>query len=151
MSEFLILPHVVAGALGTILTLVLAGLLLRSAKTGYLDRALAWLVPALYALSFAAGGFWYLNHYDEGKAAIKAGPVPWAHGVVMETKEHVFLGAMLLALLVPVAVAEARQLNSVEARRMAAVVCALAGAMGLAMEGMGAVVSMAIRISAGGA
>lgn len=33
----------------------------------------------------------YLNYYPVAKAEIKAGPNPWVHGILMETKEHIGL------------------------------------------------------------
>jgi hypothetical protein len=50
----------------------------------------AWLV----------GGFYYVEFYgSDVKPLIKEGPLPWAHKVVMETKEHVFLFLPFLGLL----------------------------------------------------
>ena len=53
----------------------------------------------LFAAWFA-GGFYYVEFYGSGvKPLIKEGPFPWAHKVVMETKEHVFLFLPFLGLL----------------------------------------------------
>jgi hypothetical protein len=50
----------------------------------------AWLV----------GGYYYVEIYgDAVKPLIKEGPMPWAHKIVMETKEHVFIFLPLLGLL----------------------------------------------------
>jgi hypothetical protein len=50
--------------------------------------------------AWLAGGFYYVEFYGSGvKPLIKAGPFPWAHKVVMETKEHVFLFLPFLGLL----------------------------------------------------
>lgn len=50
----------------------------------------AWLV----------GGHYYIDIYGaQVKPAIKEGPMPWAHGVAMETKEHIFLFLPFLGLL----------------------------------------------------
>ena len=47
-----------------------------------------------------AGGYYYVEFYGaQVKPYIKEGPLPWAHGVVMETKEHVFLFLPFLGLL----------------------------------------------------
>lgn len=46
------------------------------------------------------GGHYYVDIYGaQVKPFIKDGPMPWAHGVVMETKEHVFLFLPFLGLL----------------------------------------------------
>ncbi|MEM4389570.1 MAG: hypothetical protein QXG98_02825 [Candidatus Micrarchaeia archaeon] len=49
-------------------------------------------------LSWLAGGYAYTTTYGEQvKPVIKGGPLPWAHEVVMETKEHVFLFVPFIA------------------------------------------------------
>jgi hypothetical protein len=50
--------------------------------------------------AWLAGGFYYVEFYGAAvKPLIKSGPFPWAHKVVMETKEHVFLFLPFLGLL----------------------------------------------------
>ena len=56
-------------------------------------------VVFIFAAWFA-GGFYYVEFYGSGvKPLIKAGPYPWAHKVVMETKEHIFLFLPFLGLM----------------------------------------------------
>lgn len=46
------------------------------------------------------GGYYYVEIYgSEVKPFIKEGPMPWAHKVVMETKEHIFLFLPFLGVL----------------------------------------------------
>jgi len=54
---------------------------------------LAVLLGTIFLISaWLAGGYYYVEIYgSEVKPFIKEGPLPWAHGVAMETKEHVFL------------------------------------------------------------
>jgi hypothetical protein len=53
-----------------------------------------------YLLSWLLGGYYYLYHYGVNvKPDIKAGDFAWAHGVIMETKEHVFLFLPFLAFI----------------------------------------------------
>ncbi|MEE4216791.1 MAG: hypothetical protein V2I48_04230 [Xanthomonadales bacterium] len=50
--------------------------------------------------AWIAGGFYYVGIYgSEVKPFIKEGPLPWAHGVAMETKEHVFIFLPFLGAL----------------------------------------------------
>lgn len=58
-----------------------------------------------YMLSWALGGWYYVTYYGSAvKPIIKNGPYPWAHLIVMESKEHIFLMlpilSAVLALLV---------------------------------------------------
>jgi len=51
-------------------------------------------------LSWFTGGFYYVKYYGTNvKPIIKEGPQPWAHGIFMETKEHIFLFLPFLSLL----------------------------------------------------
>jgi|SRR3989344_5281462 len=57
-------------------------------------------VIALF-LSWLAGGYYYLTNYQAMvKNLIKGGPYPWAHSVITETKEHVFMFLPFLAIVV---------------------------------------------------
>src|SRR3990167_655172 len=45
-----------------------------------------------FFLSWFVGGFYYVSFYGSNvKPLIKEGPMPWAHSIFTETKEHVFL------------------------------------------------------------
>ncbi|GMR19169.1 MAG: hypothetical protein BMS9Abin34_297 [Patescibacteria group bacterium] len=49
--------------------------------------------------SWIAGGYYYTNYYGKAvKPLIKASDYPWAHKVIMETKEHIFLFLPILGL-----------------------------------------------------
>lgn len=61
----------------------------------------ATLFGILFLLAaWFGGGYYYVEIYgSEIKPFIKEGPLPWAHGVAMETKEHVFLFLPFLGAL----------------------------------------------------
>src|SRR3989344_6091058 len=64
-------------------------------------RIAALLGTLLLIGAWVVGGFYYITEYGAVvKPIIKGGPVPWAHEVIMETKEHVFLFLPFLAALV---------------------------------------------------
>lgn len=56
-------------------------------------------VIALF-ITWAIGGFYYVNFYPDVRAIIKAGPASWAHYISMETKEHAFIIVPLFGLMV---------------------------------------------------
>ena len=67
---------------------------LLSAGEANVRRArVAVLLGTLFLVAaWLGGGYYYVSIYgSEVKPFIKEGPMPWAHGVAMETKEHVFL------------------------------------------------------------
>lgn len=52
-----------------------------------------------FVASWLAGGYYYVVYYGSlVKPVIKAGLAPWAHNVAMETKEHIFLFIIPLAV-----------------------------------------------------
>ena len=53
--------------------------------------------------SFVLGGYWYTHYYAPEKAIILKGPIPWAHNLIMETKEHAFFITLVLALYLAIA------------------------------------------------
>jgi len=62
---------------------------------------LATLLGCIFIFSaWLAGGFYYVEIYGAAvKPLIKEGPLPWAHKIVMETKEHIFIFLPFLGLL----------------------------------------------------
>jgi len=63
-------------------------------------RIAAAIGVALFFLSWIVGGFYYVEYYGSlVKPLIKEGPQPWAHSIVTETKEHIFLFLPFLSLL----------------------------------------------------
>src|SRR3989344_4517936 len=49
---------------------------------------LGWLTAAASWLLLLPAGTLYLTFYPATKTLIKAGSWPWAHSIIMETKEH---------------------------------------------------------------
>ena len=103
---------------------------------------------ALLFLSWLVGGYYYLTVYGTAvKPLIKAGPEPWAHAVMMETKEHVFLFIPFLAMLAwsIVAGAGARAITDRDIRFAVIVLAVLVVLMSFAMAGMGYFISGGFR------
>lgn len=85
MRDFVLFAHIILG-----LALIAFPIIILL----YLKKQANWLKP----LSFATAGIsWilllpagklYITFYPATKTLIKAGAWPWAHSVVMETKEH---------------------------------------------------------------
>jgi hypothetical protein len=95
-------------------------------------------------LTYLMAGYWYVVYYGADKAIIKAGPWPFGHNFFMEVKEHVFLMLILLATYLPIA---ARNLVRSKAARIVTLwVAGLIVPTSLAMEGSGAIISLAVRV-----
>ena len=117
----------------------------RTANEGRI-RLASLSVAGLMWLAYIVGGFWYVFYYAGDKALIKAGPWPFAHGLVMESKEHIFLSLLLLASFLPIA-AFSNIVANRGARHLVLTVAALVVLTGLAMEGAGAFISMGVKVA----
>ncbi len=111
-------------------------------------RAAALAGTAMFFGAWLVGGMYYVIHYgDEVKPVINEGPWPWAHGVFMETKEHLFLFLPFLAIVTAALVWQyADRLK--EDRLMRFAVYTLGGVVvliGLLMTVMGYLVSAGFR------
>ena len=110
-------------------------------------RNASLILAVLMWLSFILGGYWYVAFYAADRAIIKAGPWPFAHELFMETKEHLFFTLLLLGTYLPI-VAASRQLAADKGERnLVLVVCALIVALGLVMEGSGAIVDIGAKVA----
>jgi hypothetical protein len=111
-------------------------------------KTVALIGVALLFLSWFVGGYYYLSHYQtDVKGVIKSGPAPWAHTVITETKEHVFMFLPFLAALAWGLLK--RYGDSLDANRKLAIsLMVLAGlivALAFAMAGMGYLISSGMR------
>lgn len=109
-------------------------------------RLMSRLTAALMWAAYFIGGYWYVVHYAPEKGYILKGPWPFAHDFFMETKEHVLMGLLLLATLLPIA-ATNDLLGSKPARRLMQWITALLVLTGVGMEGAGAIISMGAKVA----
>lgn len=148
MREFILMIHATTGALGILAALwVFVEALNASAS----NRArLLWgsaLTAFFMTVTLIVGGYWYILYYAADKALILAGPWSFAHNLVMETKEHLFFVTLILSLLLPIVVRGNDIATNRGARILVLVIAALIVLSSFAIEGMGALISMAVRIS----
>ena len=97
--------------------------------------------------SWLAGGYYYVNFYGSlVRPVIKGGLAPWAHNIMMETKEHIFLFIIPLAITALFAVLlKEEEFESLNIRKTVMLLAALIAAIGLAIGAMGFMVSAAAR------
>lgn len=147
-KEIVLMLHPAFGVLG-VLAAVWVFVETLNAREGNLARTriMSLATAAFTWTAYVIGGYWYVNFYGADKALIKGGPWPFAHGLFMETKEHVFFALLLLATFLPIA-AYRNLATSRGARIIVLWSAALIVLMGLAMEGAGAVVAMGVKVAA---
>lgn len=102
---------------------------------------------AAFIASWLAGGYYYVVYYGTlVKPAIKDGAAPWAHNIIMETKEHIFLFILPLAMTVLFAtLLEKDDMERLGLRRPAAWLAGTVAGLGLLIGAMGFAISAAAR------
>lgn len=85
MRDFVLFAHIILGL--ALIAFPLLILLYLRKKPSWLT-ALSVLTAALSWLLLLPAGILYIMFYPATKTVIKAGAWPWAHSVLMETKEH---------------------------------------------------------------
>jgi|SRR3989344_8725154 len=100
-----------------------------------------------FVASWISGGYYYVIFYGSlVKPVIKQGLAPWAHNIVMEVKEHIFLFIIPMAVTIFfITLLHDDEIESFGIRRLALVLTALVIALGLLIGAMGFVISAAAR------
>lgn len=84
--------HVVFGVIGVLASYAVVMQLLKRVSCKGTLLVSAYSAALAYFLSWFSGGYYYWFYYgSKVKPVIKEGAYPWAHLVIMEAKEHVFL------------------------------------------------------------
>jgi hypothetical protein len=147
VSDIILFAHPTFGVLGIMACVwVIAEAL--NANTDNHQRIFvgSLLVTACIVAAWILGGYWYTIYYAPEKAIILKGPWPWAHDIIMETKEHLFFIPLILALLLPL-VARLDLVRNVKARSLVMVLAGLIALNGLAIEGAGAVINYGVKVA----
>lgn len=146
-NEMILMLHPTFGVLAILSTVwVFAETLNAGGSNVARIRSVGMLAAVLMWLAYIVGGYWYVNFYAPDKALINAGPWPFSHGFFMETKEHVFLMLVLLSTFLAIAV-RGEIVTAKPLRNLVLWVSGLVVAMGLAMEGAGAFISMGVKVA----
>lgn len=102
---------------------------------------------AAFAASWLAGGYYYVVYYGTlVKPIIKSGAAPWAHNIVMETKEHIFLFVVPLAMTTLfITLLKKEDMERLGLRRLACCFAGVVAVLGLLIGAMGFMISAAAR------
>jgi hypothetical protein len=148
MDKIILMLHPVTGALAMIATL---WLFVEALNASGRNRARLWwssvIGAVLMAVTAVVSGYWYITYYAADKALILKGPWPIAHNLVMETKEHLFFVTLVLSLLLPIIISHEDIAANRGARILVLVTAGLVVLTAFALEGGGAFISMAVRMS----
>jgi len=147
LSDIILFAHPTFGVLA-ILACVWVLVELLNASSANLSRArqAALIVTVCMVAAWILGGYWYVNFYYAEKAVILKGPWPWAHNVIMETKEHLFFIPLVLTLYLPIVMRD-DFVRNLTARYMAMAVVVMIIGSGLAIEGGGALINAGAKVA----
>lgn len=127
MRDFVLFAHIILG-----LALIAFPILILL----YLEKRSKWVKPlsvltaAISWILLLPAGKLYITFYPATKTLVKAGAWPWAHSVVMETKEH---WGLLLPIITTVAAGLVLTGKTKESRKwwiLAIILSVLLGVMG---------------------
>lgn len=147
MENVILLIHPALGGLATLAALwVFVDTLNASEASLARARNVSIICAVLMWLTYFLGGYFYVVYYGLDKAFIKAGPWAFGHNFFMEVKEHVFLMLLLLTTYLPIAASSNLYVNKA-ARMVVLWVAGLIVPTSLAMEGSGAIISVALKVA----
>ena len=100
-----------------------------------------------FLISWVFGGYYYVVYYGkEVKPVIKSGLAPWAHSIAMETKEHIFLFIIPLAITAFLVMLLSKdEFDNSNLRKPVSWLVALIVLIGFAIGIMGYIISAAAR------
>ena len=100
-----------------------------------------------FLLSWIFGGYYYVKFYGSlVKPLIKTGSASWAHNIMMETKEHIFLFIIPLAFTASlITFLNKEQFEALNIKRPTMILAGVIAGIGLAVGILGFMVSAAAR------
>ncbi len=100
-----------------------------------------------FVLSWVSGGYYYVRYYGAlVKPVIQGGLAPWAHNIIMETKEHIFLFIIPLAITsLFITFLSEEEFRSLNIKKALMILVVLIAGLGLIIGAMGFTISAAAR------
>lgn len=154
--HYLLFFHVGFGELAGICFLIVAIETFNRTEKGLVRAKISAAIGTIGAfLSWLVGGYYYVVHYGTEVKPIlisQASTLKWAHKIIIEYKEHIFLFIPILAVAVLVFYLKTGKWSDVDSKTLnkAACLSVLIFLMSFLMAGLGSIVSMAARHLMGG-
>ena len=146
MNEIILMSHVLFGV-GCMIAAVWLFVDVLQVSDGNLVRIrrVSCLTAVLMWIAFVIAGYWYVVSYKVDKAIILKGPWPFAHNIVMETKEHLVIILLLVVTYLPIAASD-NLVGSKDARKLMLWVTGIIAMLALAMDGEGGLIAMGVKV-----
>jgi hypothetical protein len=147
MGYFTLMTHAVLGSLLGLASIWFFVEVLNAKEENQVRiRTTSLIIAGLMWLTYLLGGYFYVVYYSVDKAFILKGPWPFAHKFFTETKEHVVMMLLFLATFLPIIAYQNLAANK-GARKIALWATGLLVLTTVAMEGAGAIISLAVRVA----
>ena len=100
-----------------------------------------------FLASWIAGGYYYVVYYGTlVKPIIKSGVAPWVHNIIMETKEHIFLFIIPLAMnILFITLLSKEEMEKLSLRKITLWLAFSVAMLGLIIGAMGFMISATVR------
>ncbi|MFA6608619.1 MAG: hypothetical protein WCT07_01795 [Candidatus Paceibacterota bacterium] len=147
MKEILLLLHPTFGVLGIIAAVwVIVEVINSSQSNQSRIRIASVMIFILMVLTWITGGYFYVFYYAADKAIILNGPWPFAHSLLMESKEHIFFMTLVLSAFLPIVSRMKNIITSRQTRILIISTATLIVISGLALEGAGAIIAAGAKL-----
>lgn len=139
--------HLGFGIIGIDAFLWLLGEILANPRKRFRLKLAAVIGSVGFILSWIVGGYYYVVFYGNlVKPVILAGVAPWAHTIMMETKEHIFLFVIPMAFTALfMAFTSREELEVIGLKKGFATLVFVISLIGLAIGAMGYIISASAR------
>jgi hypothetical protein len=116
--SMLVLLHAGLGELGVLCFLWIIAEIINGSQDAFKRARIVSVAGLLlFVGSWIVGGYYYVTVYGPiVKPVVLGSPYPWAHGIVMEVKEHVFLLVPIMAAAVTIALLSSRDFKEMTKR-----------------------------------
>ncbi len=125
MRDLVYFAHIILG-----ISLVVLPIIILRLKGSKWTKPLSALTAAISWILIVPAGILYVLFYPATKTVIKAGAWPWAHSIIMETKEHWGLLLPIIATVAAILVFTKRERESRKWWMLLLVLSILLGVMG---------------------
>jgi hypothetical protein len=144
-----ILLHAGLGDLGSICFLWIVAEIINGSQEGFKRARMVSLAGLiLLVASWIVGGYYYVATYGGVvKPVIVGSAYAWAHGIIMEAKEHIFLFIPLMAAVVVIALFSTKNFKemAIKGRTALGTLSALVFLTGFSMALMGFLIAVGAR------
>jgi hypothetical protein len=130
---------------GTVYAILSLHYLINSEQNKFKKHATLECICTLIAAF--AGGWHYVNYYQQDKAIILSGAFPMAHSLFMEVKEHLFIVLILISLFLQVRIRFTHVEFNAEFQKESKGILYSIVILGLAMSALGIIVNMGFRVN----